>query len=171
MRPARRRGWTLALFTVFVVVPILEVWLLVLVGRQIGVLPTVGLLLLSAAVGTWLSKREGVRAWRRLQEAIGRGGVPTHELTDGALVLAGGLLLTLPGFATDLLGLACLVPATRALPRRALLAALDARTGQLSMRMPSGGAGDVIKGETVEPARQPEPPDPDAPAIEGRIIT
>lgn len=102
------------LFVVFLVVPILELWVIIQVGEQIGVLPTIGLLIAVSIAGTWLLKQQGVATWRRLQTSLGEGRMPTEEVTDAALILFGGALLLTPGFLSDALGLVLLVPFTRA---------------------------------------------------------
>lgn len=108
----------LLLFLVFLVVPVLEVWLLIQVGSVIGGWQTVGLLAAAAVFGSWLMRREGRRAWRDLQESMRTGVLPERELADAALVLAGGLLLVTPGFFSDLVGLLCILPFTRPWARR-----------------------------------------------------
>ncbi len=100
--------------------PIAEVALLVTVGQQIGVLPTIGILVAEAILGGWLVKREGSRAWTALNTTMQSGRLPSGELADAALILVGGTLLTLPGFVTDVFGLIFLLPFTRPFARRAL---------------------------------------------------
>ena len=115
---------------VFLAVPVLEVWLLIQVGSAIGFGWTLLLLIADAVLGAWLVRREGRRAWRALQAALREaprtGRIPGKEITDGALVLIGGTLLLTPGFATDVVGLVCILPVTRPLVR-ALLARLVTR--------------------------------------------
>lgn len=146
------------------VVPFVELYVIVQVGQEIGVLPTIALLVLDSVLGAWLVRREGRRAWQALQQALNAGKAPTKELVDGALVLIGGTLLLTPGFATDLVGFFLLLPFTRPLARRALLgfftrrlAATVAGPGvRIYRRKPStpGGTkpsgGRVIGGEVVE---------------------
>ncbi|MEV4836845.1 FxsA family protein [Nonomuraea sp. NPDC049486] len=108
----------LLLFLAFLAIPILEVWLLIQVGSVIGGWPTVGLLAAAALLGSWLVRREGRRAWHRLQESMRTGVMPERELADGALVLVGGVLLVMPGFLSDVVGLACVLPFTRPGMRR-----------------------------------------------------
>lgn len=107
----------LLLFLVFLIVPLLEVWVLIQVGQVIGGWPTVGLLLVAALLGAWLIRREGRRVWRAVNESLAAGRIPDRELGDAALVLTGGMLLITPGFVTDLAGLACVLPVTRPLVR------------------------------------------------------
>ncbi|MGZ6792515.1 MAG: FxsA family protein [Mycobacteriales bacterium] len=142
----------LLLLVVFVVVPAVEIYVLVQVGQAIGALPTVLLLLADAAVGTWLFKREGRRAWTALRDAIAEHRVPGREVADGALVVLGGAFLITPGFVTDVVGVLCLLPPTRAVLRRLLTRAVTARLLVVPARRgrPDGGP-DVIDGEVLDP--------------------
>ena len=117
----------LVLLLAFVVVPIVEIWVIVQVGQAIGILPTLVLLLADAVLGTWLFRREGRKAWQALREAIEERRVPAKEVADGALVVLGGAFLLSPGFVTDAVGVLCLLPPTRALLRRALTGFVRAR--------------------------------------------
>lgn len=110
----------LLLFAAFVVVPLIELYIIIQVGEGIGVLPTVLILLVVSVGGAWLVRREGARAWQALKGALRSGRLPSREVTDAALVLVGGTLLLTPGFLTDALGLFLVVPLTRPLARRAL---------------------------------------------------
>src|SRR5688500_17983189 len=109
-----------ALLVLFLVVPIVEIYVIVQVGQQIGALPTIALLLVESAIGAWLVKHEGRRAWQALRAAVGTGRLPSAELADAALVLVGGTLLLTPGFVTDVFGFFLILPMTRPLARRAL---------------------------------------------------
>ena len=117
----------LLLLVLFVVVPIVEIWVIVQVGQAIGIVPTLVLLLAHAVLGTWLFRREGRRAWVALREAIAAHRVPAKEVADGALVVLGGAFLLTPGFVTDVVGVLCLLPPTRAVLRRALTGLVRAR--------------------------------------------
>jgi UPF0716 protein FxsA len=117
----------LLLLIAFVVVPIVEIWVIVQVGQAIGIVPTLVLLLADAVLGTWLFRREGRRAWVALREAIAAHRVPAKEVADGALVVLGGAFLLTPGFVTDAVGVPCLLPPTRAVLRRALTGLVRAR--------------------------------------------
>ena len=162
-----RRGLPLALFLVLVVaVPIFEVWLLIQVGARIGVWPTVAILVVEAILGGWLMRREGERAWRALTTAFGTGKVPTGELADAALVLVGGLLLMLPGFATDIVGFLFLLPLTRPLARKLVAFFVARRIGRLNGAVVRTPHGDVIEGETVDDV---PPPPHGATVISGEI--
>ncbi len=115
------------LVLVFLVVPLLELYVLIQVGQAIGALETIAVLILMGVVGGWLMKREGLGAVRRIQAQVQRGQVPGRELVDGFLILFGGALMLTPGFLTDVLGLSLLVPPLRAAVRRTLARQLQAR--------------------------------------------
>jgi UPF0716 protein FxsA len=104
----------------FFVVPLVELVVIIKVGAEIGVLNTVGLLILSSIVGGWLMKREGLGVIRRIQGSVAAGRVPGAELVDAFLILFGGALMLAPGFLTDLTGMALLLPPVRAVVRGAL---------------------------------------------------
>jgi UPF0716 protein FxsA len=97
--------------------PIAEVFVAIKVAEAIGVLVTVLALIVSWPIGMWLLRTEGRAAWQRLSEAVAAGRPPAREVIDGALVLVGGVLLIVPGFITDVVGLSLLLPPTRALAR------------------------------------------------------
>lgn len=152
----------LILVVLFLVVPVVEIAVIVQVGQEIGVLPTVVLLLLESAIGAWLVKREGRRAWAALRAASATGRLPSRELADAGLVLVGGTLLLTPGFVTDVFGFFLILPPTRPLARRALGwfvarragAAIGRRTGTARAGWPGAGhpprgRGRVVPGEVV----------------------
>ncbi|MGZ8763872.1 MAG: FxsA family protein [Acidimicrobiia bacterium] len=101
-----------------VVVPLAELTVMIAVGQWIGVWEAIALLLAVSLVGAVLVKRQGVGAWRRIRSEVRSGQVPAAAVLDGALVLFAGVLLIIPGFLTDLVGLCLLVPPVRDLIRR-----------------------------------------------------
>jgi UPF0716 protein FxsA len=108
------------LFVLFVVTPLIELFVLIQVGQLVGALPTVVALLVISVVGAVLVKAEGLRAWVRFRAAVQEARLPAKEVVDGALLLLAGALLLTPGFVTDGIGLLCLLPPSRALINRAL---------------------------------------------------
>lgn len=155
----RRHPWLRALLLVLLVaVPILEVWLLIQVGQRIGILWTIAILVFEAILGAWLLRREGAKAWKALNAALRTGVLPAGELADAALVLVGGVLLMLPGFATDVVGFVFLLPITRPLARGLLSVVVARQVSQLGLPMvppgrppePRSGSGVVIEGEAVD---------------------
>lgn len=109
------------LFALFVLVPIIEIALFIQVGGAIGLWPTLGIVVATALAGTLLVRRQGRAALDRLQGDLRRGADPGAALAEGAAILIAGVLLLTPGFFTDGLGLALLVPPTRALLMRLAL--------------------------------------------------
>jgi UPF0716 protein FxsA len=116
-----------------VVVPLVEIYLLLQVGSALGVVPTLVLLVTMSVLGGVLLKHEGTRTWRAFRVALQSGRVPATEVADGALVIFGGALLLTPGFATDLVGLLCVIPGSRAVLRRALTVVVARRLGVAGM--------------------------------------
>src|SRR3954470_24934293 len=110
------------LVLLFVVVPIVELYVLIQVGQVIGVWWTLALLIVDSILGSLLMRAQGRTAWQRFQLALAEGRPPAREVLDGALVIFGGAFLLTPGFVTDVFGLVLLLPPTRALVRRALVA-------------------------------------------------
>jgi UPF0716 protein FxsA len=154
----RRPSWgLLTALVLLVALPIFEVWLLVLVGRHIGLLPTIIILVVEAALGGWLMRREGARAWSALNATFQSGRMPSGELADAALILVGGVLLMLPGFATDVIGFLFLLPITRPYARRALGFFVARRVNRLRVNLANAGhnPGDLIEGEVADPSSDP----------------
>jgi UPF0716 protein FxsA len=111
----------------FLVVPIVEIYVILQVGHLIGGWPTVALLVVESLLGAWIVRREGRRAWRALTTTFREGGLPERELADAALVLVGGVLLLTPGFVTDIVGFLFVLPFTRPAVRWALSAYVGRR--------------------------------------------
>lgn len=130
------------LFALFLIVPVVDLALLVTVGQRLGFWPTLGIVVATAAAGSWLARREGIAAWTRVQRDLGAGSLPGAALLDGLVILIAGVLLLTPGFLTDVVGLLGLVPPSR----RALAGVLRSRfaAAQRSGRIRTvrfGGAG------------------------------
>jgi UPF0716 protein FxsA len=104
----------------FIVMPLIELYVIIQVGSAIGAWNTIGLLVLIALVGVWLTKHEGFTVLQRMRQQLDAGNMPTDELIDGTLILTGGLLLILPGFISDAFGIIVLFPPTRSLIRNVL---------------------------------------------------
>jgi UPF0716 protein FxsA len=120
------------LVVMFLLVPIVEIYVIIQVGQLIGPLPTIALLIVESLIGAWLLKREGRAAWLALQRAVGSGRLPGRELVDAGLVLVGGTLLVAPGFITDVVGFFFILPPTRPLARRLLLWLMARRAARLA---------------------------------------
>ncbi|HZI97576.1 MAG TPA: FxsA family protein [Actinomycetales bacterium] len=153
-----RRRWAWAAAAV-AALPLVELVVVLAVGRSIGGWQTLALLVVTSAVGVVVLRREGRATWRAFTAAAADGRAPGTEVADGALVLVGGLLLAVPGFVTDVLGLVFLLPPARPWARRMLQAWAGrgvVRDGPPTVR---GGAGRVVEGEVVEPERGPDDED------------
>lgn len=94
-------------------VPILEIAVFILVGGQIGVLSTLGMILLTAIMGTILLRIQGFATLAKIQEKSRDGGIPGRELVNGVMILIAGVLLLTPGFVTDSIGFLLFFPPFR----------------------------------------------------------
>ncbi len=162
----RRRvpWWLLALL--FIVLPVVEIFVLIQIGQVIGAWWTILLLVADGILGSWLMKREGTRALRALQQALDARRMPARELADGALILVGGTLLLTPGFVSDIAGLICVLPFTRPLVRGALVRFLTRRFLAPGTATVAGGLFDPA-GPGAPRTRQR--PGPDG-VVQGEVI-
>ena len=103
------------LFIIFVVIPVIEITILIKVGQAIGGWYTVGIVLLSAFIGVNMLRYQGVSTLLKARSRIESGEMPLSEMRDGIIIAIGGALLITPGFVTDAVGFACLLPFTRGL--------------------------------------------------------
>ena len=129
----------LALVVIFILVPLLELYVILQVGDAIGVVPTLAILVADSLLGSFLLKSQGRQVWRRFNEATAAGRVPHSEIIDGVLVIFGGAFLITPGFLTDIVGLLFLLPPSRAAFRRLVRRAIErgtlwGRVGSVAVR-------------------------------------
>ena len=169
---ARRRRSALVwlLVGLFILVPLVEIYVIIQVGQVIGALWTIVLLVVDSILGSWLIRHEGGRAWRALRDALDSGRMPAKELADGALILIGGTLMLAPGFVTDAFGVLMILPVTRPLFRRLLTRLVAARlvvAGPVGDSPFSGFGGGL--GNMPGDARRPGP-DPEGPVIRGEVV-
>jgi len=111
----------MALFLLFIVAPLIELYVFVKTGQWIGFLNTIGVMIVVALIGSAVLKREGRKVWVRFNEQVQAGQTPTKEIADGVCVLIAGGLLVAPGFVSDAVALLLLFPPTRAIFRRWLM--------------------------------------------------
>ena len=145
------------LFALFVAVPILEIALFIQVGGWLGLWPTLAIVVATAFLGTVLVRRQGLAQLRAVQASLDRLSDPTRPLAHGAMILASGLLLLTPGFFTDALGFALLVPGVRDWVMRTVRSRIQVKSFRMGGGMPPGGgprgpipaADDVIEGEVI----------------------
>ncbi len=153
------------LLAAFIGVPIVEIAVFIEVGGVLGLWPTLGLVVLTAVLGTWQLRAQGLATLMRAREQVERGALPTRELFDGACLLVAGALLLTPGFLTDAAGFLLFFP-----PVRDILLGVLARHVQTRMQtrvfvdgedVSTGGPnGPVIDGEyrdVTEPERPTNP--------------
>jgi UPF0716 protein FxsA len=127
------------LLLLFLIVPIVELYVIIQVGSWLGVVPTLALLVLVSVLGAWLVKREGLGMWARVRSQLERGALPANELIDGFLILLAGALMLTPGFVTDIVGILLLIPATRSLARLVFARRFKARLERATVGY--GGSG------------------------------
>jgi len=132
------------LLIAFVTVPLIELFLLIEVGSAIGALPTIGICLLTAMMGTGLLRQQGLQTLGRARNNLDQGTLPAIELLEAVALVIGGVLLLTPGLVTDVFGFACLLPASRHFLVRLALSRLEVRIGP-------GGPGGHGGRETDDP--------------------
>lgn len=135
------------LFLGFLLVPMLEIYLLIKVGSLIGALPTILLVIFTAVLGAFLMRVQGFSTLQKVRLALSRGEVPATTLLEGLLLMVAGVLLLIPGFFTDTLGFLLLVPPLRRRLAGWLLARglLQAAAGPVS-RPGTGAPGETSPG-------------------------
>ncbi len=132
------------IFIGFLAIPFVEIYFLLQMGSIIGALATIFLVVFTAILGAFLLKSQGLATWQRVQENLRRGQFPASEMIEGPILLVGGALLLTPGFFTDIIGFACLLPITRTAIARYILAQ------NINKQAPFNNAAkesDVLEGE------------------------
>lgn len=125
----------------FIIVPIVEIYIIIQVGSAVGGWNAIALMILISIVGAWMVRREGLSLIGRIQSQLNQGSLPTKELVDGLLVAIAGALMLTPGFLTDAVGLLCLFPPTRAIIRTVLIARFAGRVQVASSGFGGFGPG------------------------------
>ena len=97
----------------FVFLPMVELYLLIMLGARIGPMPTIGLIVLTGIIGATLARQQGLSTLAKIQNELKQGRAPTQELVEGAMIVVGGLVLLTPGILTDIFGFAMMVPGIR----------------------------------------------------------
>jgi UPF0716 protein FxsA len=138
----------LKLALLFVLLPLLELAILVEVGRRVGTIPTVALVVVTGVAGAWLAKREGLAALARIRADLHEGRMPGPAIVDGVIILLAGLVLITPGLLTDVLGFLCLIPATRRVIR--------AQVWRILTRAVEQGRADIHVSYGGPPYRDPD---------------
>ena len=129
------------LFLAFTIIPVSEIYILIAIGGQIGILPSIGLVILTGIVGASLARSQGLQTLGRIRESFQQGVVPGEELLNALLIAIAGIVLLTPGFLTDAVGLFLLIPTTRTLCREWLKRRMELIYAQRNV-----GNGPIIYG-------------------------
>jgi UPF0716 protein FxsA len=144
------------------VVAAVEIAVLIAIGQAIGVGWTILLVLATSALGGWLLRREGARAWRAFREDLAEGRPPGNAATDGLLIFVGGVLMLVPGFVTAFIGALLLIPVTRRLGRAIVLRVFGNRISPAAATSLFGPRRVRIR---YGRPRHPEPEQKDGPSV------
>ena len=139
------------LLILFIIIPLVELYLLVVVGSRVGLPATILLVILTGAWGAYLAKSQGYSILARIQAETAAGRVPTKELIDGLLVLIGGIVLLTPGLLTDLAGFCLMLPGFRAIIRERVKKKFASQVGDFQMPTP-----DRMGARTQETPKHPK---------------
>jgi len=129
------------LFLAFTIIPVSEIYILIAIGGQIGILPSIALVILTGIVGASLARSQGLQTLGRIRDSFQQGVVPGEELLNALLIAVAGIVLLTPGFLTDAAGLFLLIPATRTLCREWLKRRIELVYAQRNV-----GNGPIIYG-------------------------
>jgi len=132
------------LLALFICIPLIELYLLFLIGERIGPVPTVALVVVTGFIGASLARQQGFKVWRNIQTELNSGKMPAGELIDGLLVLVGGIVLLTPGLLTDMVGFSLMIPTVRSAVKAKLEKRFQIRTNQFHSQPASGAADDDI---------------------------
>ncbi|QEE37103.1 FxsA family protein [Octadecabacter sp. SW4] len=146
------------LLILFIVIPLIEIALFIQVGGAIGLLATLVIVIGTAVLGAALVRSQGAQAMANLRQSMNELTDPTEHLAHGAMILFSGALLLTPGFFTDAVGFALLVPAIRLAVYKALRARMDVQSFEMGQNpRPRGPQDQVIDGEfeEVDPEKRP----------------
>jgi len=113
------------LFAAFVILPIVEIYVLIKIGTHIGALWTIFLVIATAFVGALLAKMQGSQTMFRLRTNLQQGVPPTNDILDAFLIFTAGIVFLTPGFITDLIGLFLLIPQSRRIIKAWLIKRID----------------------------------------------
>nr|WP_217702251.1 FxsA family protein [Vibrio ostreicida] len=130
----------------FICIPLIEIGLFISVGGYLGVWSTIGLVLLTAIVGASLVRSQGLQTLMSVQDRLQQGELPAQQIVEGVMLAAAGVLLLVPGFMTDVLGMLVLLPAPRA-ALAALLMRKVALGGQFGGRHFDPSGDNTFEGE------------------------
>ena len=109
------------LLILFIIIPVTELYILIEVGKRIGSLTTISIIIFTGILGAYLVKNQGFMILKKIQNDLNDGIMPGDSLIQGVIILAGGILLLTPGFVTDTVGFIFLIPASRNVIKKYLL--------------------------------------------------
>jgi len=167
------------IFLLFIAMPIIEIFLLIKIGSSIGALLTIAIVIVTAVLGTWMLRAQGMSTLNKARRRMSGGEVPAFEMMEGMALGIGGALLLTPGFVTDAIGFACLIPFTRrlmvgALSKRVSVGSVVGGFGASVSPGPGSGSGSAsgnsqspFGGATSTRGRQQSKPELDGDVIEG----
>jgi len=135
------------IFLAFLTIPFIEIYLLLQIGGIVGVFPTIALVVLTAIIGASLLRQQGIATWQRFQENLQKGEIPAYEMIEGPILLVGGALLLTPGFFTDVIGFACLIPQARKKIAQYIIEKRLAEAGVSAQQPNAKAQPGVIEGE------------------------
>jgi UPF0716 protein FxsA len=173
----------LGLLLIFAAIPFLEIAVMIKVGQALGFWPTLAMIVASAVLGTYVLYEQGFQVLGRAMEAMARGKPPVGPVVDGVFVALAGLLLIVPGFLTDILGLALLIPRVRhaiakfsirrvlrSAEMRGFVFGSKPRANAANGQAGTGSAGPTSAGPPGA-TRAARPPAGDGPIIEGEVLS
>lgn len=149
-----------SLFLLFIVMPIIEIFVLIQVGQAIGAWWTIALILVTAIIGISLLKQQGITTLGRAQTRIRSGELPAQEMIEGIMLAVGGALLLTPGFITDIFGFSCLLPFIRKYIAKQIL------TSQRFIHVSSFSDSNLQADQEISK----QPPEGSSKTIEGEFI-
>lgn len=158
------------LVLLFILLPTLELVLLIKLGSYIGALATVAIVFVTAVLGASMLRREGFSTLMKARERLESGEMPAREVAEGALLIVAGAFLLTPGFITDAVGFACLIPSLRRRMAEALMKRMALQVGTVTMQSTTfgGGAGPQSPQRGQGP-QQGQSPQRDQNIIEGEF--
>ncbi len=143
------------LLLLFIVLPMVELGLLIELGRRIGFWPTMGIIVVTGLLGSTLARGQGLAVWRQFNQRLQQGQLPGTELVDGLIILVSAAFLLTPGVITDVVGIVGLLPFTRGFIRRAVLAYLGRQQAAGALRFHVDIQGAAFR-RTAEPPSAPD---------------
>ena len=123
------------LLLLFILVPVAELAIFISLGEKIGLFATLGIIILTAFIGAYLTKSQGLKALNNYQQALAQGKLPHEEVMDGLMILIAGAVLLTPGFLTDAIGFSLLIPPFRKVVKAIIKARLKGRVDVVSQNV------------------------------------